>query len=183
MKLPLRLAVTLVAWHAAMALDDLEYKLTSSLYMPDADHQEICREYFGSGAEVADFEDFKAMDPDTVQEIMSELSIGTSRNEHIYFLKYQGQSLYPGTPRHAYFFENNGGDPPAFVDMVDHHGGLNVGVTNKFGRVVCRVTPTIAERVLVEIQEIGEQIRQTVNNAVTDTYSVRRRLVNHEPRR
>ena len=132
-----------------------QFQVTSNVYPPDGDQSKICKTHFGEDAVPADFADLHGLTEDAVQQVMSDLNIGVTRNEAHYFVKVNGQSLYPGTNKHAYFFENHGGEPPSFFGAIDNYAGLNVGVANKYGHVVCHVGA--ARRKLVEAEPVAEE--------------------------
>jgi len=131
-----------------------KYKPTSSVYPPDADKDKICRLYFGVGAKPADFEDLQAMS--TEQVVLAMEYAGIQKAVHIekYFININGQSLFAGSHMHAYFFEYHGGPPPAFFDAIETHGGVSVGITNKFGHVLCTVPDTQVRRHLEHVEAV-----------------------------
>jgi len=145
MKLLLVIASLLISVAAAA-----DYMFTDNVYPPQADKDALCKLIFGDTAQVADFEDFQGMTVDEVDNLMIDMHLSVSRNVGHYFVNVNGQSLFAGTHKHAYFFENHGGDPPSFFDTVEKHAGLTVGVTNKFGHIVCRLGEGSARRSLKE---------------------------------
>ena len=132
----------------AMAVD---IRVTDAIYPAQNDKDTICQLAFGESATLLDFNELKAMSVAEVEQLMSDLNIGISRHENHYFISVNGQSIYPGTNNHAYFFEYHGEKPPSYFDVIDSYAGLNVAVANKYGRLVCNVEgATTARRKLME---------------------------------
>lgn len=115
------------------------FKITKALYPALSNHGKVCKHFYGDGAEVVDFNDLKAMHSVKLDALMDELEVKETTNREHYFVQNQGKALYSG--KHAYFFENHGGPPPSYFSKVDGTEGLNLGVTDKYGHVMCKLPP------------------------------------------
>lgn len=136
-----------------------DIRMTDAVYPAQNDKDAICKIAFGEAATLLDFAELKAMSVNDVEQLMADLNIDISRNQNHYFVSVNGQSIYPGTNRHAYFFENHGGSPPSYFDVLDTYAGLNVAVDNKYGHILCNVqgTTTVRRKLTTKAAEEPER--------------------------
>ena len=135
-----------------------QYHLTPNFYPSSANHQNICKRLYGDHSDVLDFSELKKMVDVKIKVVMDELGIPVTVNENHFFITYDHQQHYSGSSRISYFFEMHNAPAPAFFDKIDHHAGLNVGVTNKMGRIVC-TSDDVYERNR-RLQEVEEEAKE-----------------------
>ena len=138
----------------ALAAPDIQ--VTEAVYPAQNDKDALCKLHFGEAATLLDFAELKAMSVDEVTQLMSDLNIGVTKNLNHYFVTINGESIFPGTNKHAYFFENHDGAPPSYFDVIDTYAGLNVAVDNKYGHLMCNVQGGAATRRALREQRATE---------------------------
>lgn len=123
-----------------------QFRVIPSVHSSWSDHATICKDNYGSDAQVADFSDFSSLPASTLQRTMIAMKIPISEEEHRYFVTYHcdpssGHFCLNNVKAKgfAYFFENTGSNDNPPFSVVDAHEGLHLGVTDEPGNVVCQI--------------------------------------------
>ncbi|CAB9527219.1 expressed unknown protein [Seminavis robusta] len=172
----LALALALLSPIAALGAGGEDIRITETFYPAMSNHAKICKHYFGQFAVPLDFEtDLHGMAANAVAAWAAEHGIPATRHAEHYFVTNNGAQMYPGTNQHAYFFEYHAGPPPAFFDAIEKHGGLSLGATSKYGKVVCKV-PNNPERKLRQVKEEEDVVDEEPVEEVKEEEEAPRKL-------
>jgi len=137
------------------------FYLTKIYYHPGADHEAICKMDYGPSAIVADFGvDLATLSETELQQTFSALGIEATKNEYYYFVTFNLDHGPAGAPDEAYFFEYNAGPAPAFFGKLDNYHGINVGLTDKYGRILCKVEASTNRR----LRDVNTEEEQQENS-------------------
>ena len=160
------LVLVVVPLHA-VAADEIH--VTEHFYAAASNHSKICKAWFGGTAIPLDFDDIKHISSSDITTWMGQHGIIPTRNEMYYFVTYNGLQMFPGDDKHAYFFEYQGGNPPAFFDAIETYQGANVAITNKYGKVVCKTITTASRKLTTTVRE-HHQHQQQQQQQVEELY-------------
>merc|ERR1712150_20735 len=112
-----------------------EYKVASRKAYPDDDHERICRDYYGSDATVADWNDFDDMSASRMDAVLDDLNLSPNRK---YFATLNGNKYVNYSLNAYYVTTRNEGH---MVDTIRIDGDFALGLKTDVdfeGRVICK---------------------------------------------
>lgn len=112
-----------------------EYVVASRNTYPDEDHKRICRDFFGSSATVADWNDFDDMSATRMDRVLDDLNLNPNKKYFVTldsykFVQYSLNAYYATTKNQGHM-----------IDTIRTDGSFALGLKSDVdfqGRVICK---------------------------------------------